>query len=181
MLEESDVYSFLLPLVSYPDDPLGYSGRLELSADEALKLPVRADGSRRFICQIEDLKPWHAALISDGIGSYFILVNKERNAAIQRAGFDLRKLKVQLMADQSEYGMEMPEELGELLLMDAEANTYFHALSPGKQRALIYLVAKPKGEATRLKKAVGIVSYLLEVRGKLDFRELGDWLKETRI
>ena len=177
---DAEVYTFFLALRSYPDDPLGYYGRLELSAQQAKALPVRADGSRRFVCQVEDLKPWHAALISDGGGKYFILMNKDRIAFLEQGAYRLDRLKVELVADTSAYGMEMPVELGELLLIDLEANHYFHALTPGKQRSLLYLVAKPKTEATRLKKAVGIVSYLIEVRGNLDFRELNTWLKEAR-
>ena len=73
--------------------------------------------------------------------------------------------------------MPMPEELGELLLIDELGSQYFHALTPGKQRALIYQVAKPKREATRLRKAVGILDYLKSVRGKLDFKELNEFVR----
>jgi len=117
-------------------------------------------------------------LLPDGKGDFFIIVNKARTKRMRSAGYALDALKVTLVPDTSEYGMPMPEELGELLLLDEEASKYFHALTPGKQRALIYQVAKPKREATRLRKAVGITEYLKVVRGKLDFAELNAYVKE---
>ena len=165
-------YAFELPLTQLADDPLGYNGRLVLPAEEVEALPVREDGSRRFVCRVEDAEPWHAAFVPDGMGQYFILVNQRRIDAWRAAGYDLARLSVVLTPDASTYGMAMPAELGTLLDLDEEGDEYFHALTPGKQRALIHQVASAKREATRLKRAVGIVEYLKSARGKLDFREL---------
>lgn len=174
----AQAFTFALPLTERPDDPLGYAGRLVLDADAVAALPVRDDGSRRFVCGVEGLEPWRAALIPDGTGAYFVIVNKTRIAALRRAGADLSALAVELVPDDSAYGMDMPVELGELLAQDEAADRYFHALTPGKQRTLIYQVASAKREATRLKRATGIASYLVEVRGALDFRELQSYLRE---
>lgn len=38
----------------------------------------------------------------------------------------------------------MPEELEELLHQDEEGNRLFHALTPGKQRTLLYYIGAPK-------------------------------------
>ena len=177
-MSDPTAYRFTKPLAVYADDPLGYAARLEFSAGEVEALPVRADGSRRFVCTVEREPPWHVALIPDGVGNYFIIVNKERLARWREAGYAFAQLSLKLTPDDSEYGMPMPDELGELLLMDEEGSRYFHDLTPGKQRALIYQVAKPKREATRLRKAVGIIDYLKSVRGVLDFRELNAFLRD---
>jgi uncharacterized protein YdeI (YjbR/CyaY-like superfamily) len=73
--------------------------------------------------------------------------------------------------------MPMPEELEELLLQDPEGDMYFHELTPGKQRNLIYMVSKPKGVDTRIKKALVIVQHLKEVKGQLDFKMLNEAYK----
>ena len=169
---------FTLPLTVVPDDPLGYAGRLVFDAETVAALPRRADGSRRFICTLADLEPWHAALIPDGTGAYFIIVNAQRIADLEASGADPQRLRCTLAPDETEYGMEMPAELAEALAQDGEADRHFHALTPGKQRALIHQVTSAKREATRLRRATGIAAYLVEVRGVLDFRELAAYQRE---
>ena len=61
---------------------------------------------------------------------------------------------------------------------DEEADKYFHQLTPGKQRSLLHIIAKPKREETRLKKAVVITEYLKTNKGKLDFTALNLAFKE---
>ncbi len=168
-------------IVEEPDDRLGYSGKLCIDAETVEQIAASNAGSKRIIVSVANLIDWHAAFISSGKGDYFIIVNKERVKALRQNDIDLSKVEISLLPDESEYGMPMPVELAELLAMDSEANTYFHKLTPGKMRALMYIIAKPKRETTRLKKAIGILEYLKEVRGKLDFRELNEWLKEQSI
>lgn len=134
------------------------------------------EGHKRVVCEIEGLEPFQCALMPKGDGQYFINLNKERR---KKMGLHLgAKINVQLKADQSKYGLPMPEELGELLKMDEEGNQIFHQLTPGKQRTLIHLVGKPKRSATRLNKAVVIVDYLKAVQGRLDFKELNEAFKQ---
>ncbi len=172
--------TFIGAIAEEPDDVLGYSGKLYVDTDTVEQMAATNDGSKRIIISISETIEWHAAFIPSGKGDFFIIINKERVKALRQNNVDLAKVHVTLLPDESEYGMPMPIELGELLSMDSEVDAYFHALTPGKMRALMYIVAKPKGEPTRLKKAVGIVEYLKEVRGKLDFREMNTFLKERR-
>lgn len=115
------------------------------------------------------------ALLPDGTGNYFILVNK-----VICKKYDLEpneEVTLVISPDDSEYGMPLPEELAELWAMDEEAYQVFHQLTPGKQRSLIYQIAKPKGEDTRVKKAVQVSEYLKSVGGKLDYKELNAYIK----
>jgi len=176
----SKAVTFTGALIEEPDDVLGYSGKVFVDSDTVERMAASNAGSRRIIVSIAETIEWHAAFIPSGKGDFFIIVNKDRVKALRQNDINLDKLTVTLLPDESDYGMPMPVELGELLAMDNEADKYFHALTPGKMRALMYLVAKPKREETRLKKAVGIVEYLTEVRGKLDFRALNDWMRERR-
>lgn len=167
-------------IIEDPDDTLGYSRKLYVDADLVNRIAASNQGSKRVLVSFSETVEWHAAFIPSGRGDYYIIVNKERVKALRQNGINLAKVDVTLTPDESEYGMPMPIELAELLSMDSDADTYFHALTPGKMRALMYIIAKPKREETRLKKAVGITEYLKEVRGKLDFRELNVWMKEQR-
>ena len=125
---------------------------------------------KRIICEINGIYKFHCALMSNGKGDFFIMINKQVKKKLDLT----RGLIVHLLIekDNSKYGMEMPEEFSELLAIDELGDTFFHKLTSGKQRALIHLVAKNKRIETRINKALVIVDYLKESQGKLDFKEL---------
>lgn len=119
----------------------------------------------------------HSALMSMGNGRYFININKEIRSKLKlRIG---SKLQVTLTPDDSKYGMEMPEEFQVLLDQDTEGSEYFHAHTPGRQRALIYIVAKPKNPDKRLQKANVILEFLKLNNGNLDFKALNQAFKNA--
>ena len=133
--------------------------------------------NKRVICTLNESEKIHAAIMPRGDGSYFIMINK---ALRKKLGLESgSELRVQLEVDNSKYGMPMPEELGALLEMDDEGSQYFHSLTAGKQRSLIYMVSKPKTSDTRLKKALVIVDYLKFTKGKLDYKELNQAFKDS--
>lgn len=134
------------------------------------------DKDRRVICKVNDTAPFHAALMPNGKGDFFINLNKERRKII---GTEIGEpIEVALEKDESKYGMPMPAEMEELLALDDEGSEYFHALTLGKQRSLLHLVGKPKNSDTRIKKAIVIVEYLKNSKGKLDFKELNQAFKD---
>ena len=142
------------------------------------KVELLLTGDKRIVCEFENGLKTYSALLSNGKGDFFININKEvRKKLGVNAG---SKVKIKITKDQSEYGMPMPEELGEILYQDVEFHHVFHQLTPGKQRNLIYIVAKPKGSDTRLRKALAICDYLKMVNGKLDFRELNEFFKNNK-
>ena len=114
-------------------------------------------------------------LMADGKGDFFITVSKETR---KRFGLELHdEVHLTIAPDDSQYGIELPAELAELWELDEEARTLFHRLTTGKQRGLIYMVDKPKGAATRVKKAVQITEYLRSTGGVLDYKELNAYMK----
>lgn len=154
-----------------------WSGHVNVPAD--IVLALKAQSISRLVCTFNSQETSHSALMGHGDGTYYILLNKERS---KKLGVDVGSpVQVSIKEDISPYGMPMPGEMAELLRQDIEANKYFHALSPGKMRSLIYIVAKPKGSDTRLKKAIGIFEYLKSVKGNLDFREMNEVLKDNRF
>jgi uncharacterized protein YdeI (YjbR/CyaY-like superfamily) len=110
-----------------------------------------------------------------GDGTHFININKElRDQLKLRVGMEVTAT---LQKDESKYGLPIPEELQELLIQDPEGDRLFHALTPGKQRSLIYIVGKPKQSETRIKKAVVLIEHLKANLGKIDFKRLNEDMK----
>ncbi|SFT52710.1 protein of unknown function [Lishizhenia tianjinensis] len=137
-------------------------------AQEAVQNFITDD--RRILLYFNDKDYIHCALMPDGLGDYFVNINKE-----VRRQFDLEEdiaIQVTLTKDDSKYGMPLPQELEELWKNDVVFYDYFHALTPGKQRNLLHLVNKIKSADKRQEKAIVIYQYLIEAKGKLDFKEL---------
>lgn len=131
--------------------------------------------NRRIKCLIEGEIEIQSSLMPYPDG-YFILINQQ---IISKLGLTVGdQFSIILEKDTSEYGMEMPEELQALLDQDKQANEYFHSLTPGKQRNLIYIVNQVKNSDSRLTKAFAIIDHLKEVNGKLEFRLLNEKIKE---
>ncbi|OAV44361.1 DUF1905 domain-containing protein [Lewinella sp. 4G2] len=129
----------------------------------------------RVIMQINGEGATHRALHPDGNGNYFILISKEIQK--EHRVDDGEEIEITLRPDDSKYGMPLPEEVSELWAMDEEARRVFHLLTLGRQRSMLYLMGKPKGAATRVKKTVQIHEYLKSTNGVLDSKELNAYIK----
>ena len=142
---------------------------------DAISQHFLKEGNTRVLCSLNGDEPFHCALMPRGDGMYFININKEvRDKLNLRLGAEINAT---LKKDESKYGMPMPEELEELLAQDPEGDELFHALTPGKQRSLIYIAGKPKQSETRLKKAVVVIEHLKANKGKIDFKQLNEDMK----
>lgn len=155
------------------DSTLGWHFTIPVIKDIAEKF---TENDRRVMCSINGEQSFHAALMFDGKGDYFINLNKERR---KKLGLVVGEpISVTLTKDESKYGMPMPEEFGELLAIDDEGDKYFHALTPGKQRNLLHIIGKPKSSDVRLKKAIVVNEHLKKTQGKLDFKQLNQDFKD---
>lgn len=75
--------------------------------------------------------------------------------------------------------MEMPIELREVLDQDEHADTLFHKLTPGKMRNIIYAVASVKSSEIKIRRALVYAEHLKKNKGKIDFKELNQEMKEA--
>lgn len=133
---------------------------------------------KRLVCQINGEHEFSCALMPKGDGLYFININKEI-----RTKFHLQigdKVQLELWPDESKYGLPMPEEMEVLLQQDPEADKLFHALTPGKQRSLLFMIGKPKTSTIRLNKALAITEYLKGAGGKVDFKDMNAFIRSFR-
>lgn len=142
------------------------------------------NNSKRVVCTLFGETDFQCALMARGkgaepgaAGKYFINLNKKLRSQYRLEIGD--KVEASIRPDDSKYGLPMPEEMAELLAQDSEGDHYFHQLTPGKQRSLLFIVGKPKGSEVRLKKAIVVIEHLKVNEGKLDFQRLNQDFKEA--
>ncbi len=156
----------------------GHVWQVGIPIPDKISKELVKEGEKRVVCTIEEER-FQAALIPDGSGGFFVLLNKERRKKLGKDVGDT--IEISLEKDDSKYGMPMPEEFQELLNQDPEGDTLFHRLTPGKQRSLLHIIGKPKTSNTRLTKAIVIISYLKSTGGMLDYKELNEAFKHNRL
>ena len=144
--------------------------------DEAA-VPFLGNKSRRVICKINEKIEFQCALMPKGDGSFFINLNKKHRDTLGCSLGD--PLTAELRADESEYGLPMPDELREIFKLDDEASHLFHALTPGKQRTLLHIISTVKNSDLRISRALTVIDHLRRNHGKIDFKKLGEAFKNN--
>ena len=138
---------------------------------------IIADNHKRIRYRIKGQNIWvSAALMAKGDECFFINVNQDRRKQFQLEEGTMVDLEI--IQDQSKYGIDIAEEFEAFLDVDDVFKRYFDQLTPGKQRSLIHLASKPKRSETRIHKSLKIVDYLKLNEGKLDFKALHESFKE---
>lgn len=146
-----------------------------LVVPEEYAKPFLDGNDRRVVCTLNGSLEFQCALMHKGDGHFFININKKiRDKLKLQLG---SMVEVTLCKDESEYGLPMPEEFAEVLSQDEAGNQLFHALTPGKQRNLLYIAGQPKTSDVRLKRAVVLVEHLKANKGKIDFKQLNQDMK----
>lgn len=122
-------------------------------------------GSRRVICTLNGVETFPCALMPYQ-GTYFVMVNKDRRT---RLGISPgSRVTVEIVADESEYGMPMPEELQEVLNQDPDGEIHFKGLRDGVKRSMMYYIGKLKDVDRRIHAALILVDHLKRNDGKID-------------
>lgn len=130
--------------------------------------------SRRVVCTINGGEGVQCALLPSG-DMFYIIVNKKKRDALGIVAGDI--VDVLLERDESKYGLPMPEEFAEVLRQDPDGDRMFHALTAGKQRSILYQLAKPRDIDLRIHQALLIVDHLKENDGKIIDKILYEELK----
>lgn len=129
---------------------------------------------KRVVCSINGGEPFQCALMPWG-GTFYIIVNKSKRDAVGVVGGDM--VSVELGKDESKYGLPMPAEVREVLKQDPEGNKMFHALTPGKQRSMLYWLSRTKDIDRRIHKTLIFLEHLKKNDGKLDGNKLAEEMK----
>ena len=151
-----------------------WGGHFRVPARIAEKLADRS--SRRVVCTLNDSMVYQCAILPFGKGVRVISVNKKIRDTLGLGFGD--EIRVSLARDTSTYGLPVPDEFRELLRQDAEGDRLFHGLSRGKQRTLLYMIAKAKNSAKRIEQALIVVNHLKINFGKIDYRKLSTSLRK---
>lgn len=164
-----------------PEDTYHFQSTLEISTNRlwgchfavpqtAAAALIAKGEARRVVCTLNGRAEFQCALLPRGDGSFVISVNKKLQTSLGvKPGM---QVQVSLRRDDSEYGLPMPEELKELLAQDEEGDRLFHALTPGKQRTLLYIIGHVKNPDARITRALVVVEHLKMQNGKIDYRRL---------
>lgn len=125
----------------------------------------------RLLCTINNKLTFQGGLVALGNGSGYVSINASR---LKKLGLKFNDaITVSLKKDYSEYGMEMSEELKELLAQDVEGMRRFNMLTPGKQRYIIHYVNTVKSSQLRINRAILLITNLKKTKeGKESFRAM---------
>tara|TARA_B100001115_G_scaffold184631_1_gene187963 strand:- start:345 stop:809 length:465 start_codon:yes stop_codon:yes gene_type:complete len=108
--------------------------------------------SKRVLIYGPDQKAIHRALQLRKDGYALIALSKAILKGWKMEVGDLVQIRVE--PDTSEFGMSFPEEFKIVLEQDPEAAAVFERLKPGRQRGVLHYVSQPKGEESRIKRAL---------------------------
>ncbi|MBN8567537.1 MAG: DUF1905 domain-containing protein [Flavobacteriales bacterium] len=132
---------------------------------------------KRVVCTLNENFSFHCAMLPKSTFHY-ILLNK---AICKKLNLHLNDdVEVELVKDESKYGMPLSEEMEEVLFSDPDGSHLFHQLTPGKQRTLIHVVNKYKSSQLRIEKSFVILEHLKNRKGVLDFKGLNEDFKSFK-
>lgn len=134
------------------------------------------DGTnRRVVCTVNGEVKYHCAIHGDGTGKHRIMLNQQRCKQLRLLRGDV--IDVELQKDTSEYGVEMSEELREVLDQNADADRIFHEFTKGMQRTLIYWVDNVKSSEIKIRRALVMTDHIVNQNGKPDYKLLNVEMK----
>ncbi len=134
------------------------------------------DSAKRAVCTLNGSERYQCGILRGVKSQYVITVNATIRKKLKVVFGDT--LQVDLEPDTSEYGLPLTEELKVALELDPDASELFHALTPGKQRTLLYIAANVKNPNLRAQRAIVILEHLCQQRGAIDFKLLNASIKE---
>lgn len=127
--------------------------------------------SIRLWCTANEKVKWQCGLTALGNGDAYISLNAQRLKQLKAKPDD--EVTLSLEKDDSEFGLEVPEELKELLEQDPEGNKRFHQLVAGKQRFIIRVITSVKSSQLRVERTVTLIENLKKLTvGKESFKDI---------
>ncbi|AWM13646.1 hypothetical protein DI487_07080 [Flavobacterium sediminis] len=161
---------------SFGENSLGHGPYIKIP-DTIFEAMLKLSPDKRIKCTLNYLVTVSRAMSPKG-DFHYILLNKE---VLKLANVTISDtVNVELQPDQSKYGIEITEEMEEVLFSDPEGSTLFHQLTPGKQRTLITIVNKIKSSQLRIERSFVILAHLKKLKGQIDFKILQQDFKDYR-
>ncbi len=136
------------------------------------------DTTRRVVCSINGAPGFQCGILRGLKTKFVITVNATIRKKLKLEFGDT--MQIVLREDDSEYGLPITEEMKAALELDEDGSEYFHKLTPGKQRTLLYIASNVKSPDARALRAVAILDHLRETAGEIDFKRLNAAIKATK-
>ncbi len=127
---------------------------------EAIIGPFLAKNKKRVraVARYENKELEFFGAIQKRHGDHFMMFGKRYQKVLGLFPNDIFEL--QFFEDTSKYGVEVPEEFEAVMLSDYDAFQLFESLTPGKQRGLIYAIARYKNSQIKIDKTLLICENL---------------------
>lgn len=126
---------------------------------------------RRVVCTLDGTETFNCSLFPSK-GNYFITLNKKLRDKLGLKIGDFAT--IELVKDESKYGMPMPEEFAEVLRQDGEGRRLFDALSPGNQKLMLKLIVSARDVDKRIIRALTGIELLKRSAGVFDYHRQHD-------
>ncbi|WP_395043882.1 hypothetical protein [Flavobacterium sp.] len=145
--------------------------------DEIYQKMILLSPKKRIVCTLNNSYTFHCAMIPKN-PFHYIMLSKEKIKELKLNIND--EISVEIIADKSEYGIDVSDEFQEVLDCDEIGEILFKKLTPGKQRSLIYLMNKTKNSNLKIEKCFVILEHLKRNKGILDLELLNQDFKNYR-
>ena len=163
-------------LKAFKENSLGYGPHIVIPNNVFEKM-LELVPNKRVKCTLNNEMTVSRAMSPKGNINY-ILLNKD---IVKKLKIDFGdEVSVELQPDQSKYGIDITEEMEEVLYSDPEGNDLFDKLTPGVQRSLIYIVNKIKSSQLRIERSFVILEHLKKMKGKVEYKILQQDFKDYR-
>ncbi len=150
---------------------LGYLNTTVVVIPATIVQQVGGMANKRFLCSVNGAKAFQGGFLAYGEGEACISINAKRMKEAGVKDGDIADLHLQ--EDHSKYGMDMPEELKEVIDQIPDAQRRFDLLTPGRQRYIIHYVASVKSQQLKVERALLLIGNLVKLpQGKEQFRDL---------
>lgn len=151
-------------LKAFDENSLGYGPHIIIPEDVFEKM-LAVTKNKRIKCTLNNTITVSRAMSPKG-DFHYILLNKE---VLKKYKLEIGdEVSVELQPDISKYGIDISEEMEEVLYSDPEGNAFFDKLTPGVQRSLIYMINKIKSSQLRIERSFVILEHLKKMKGKID-------------
>lgn len=147
-------------VISLPGFPSATGIAVPANVVKALKAKFKG----RFQCALGGKVEYSCGLMPLGGGKAYVFLSKPRRLQLGLEVGD--PVTARLTPDNSKYGMPVPRELTEFLRQDAAARKAFAALTPGKQRNIIFYVSGARTEDTRIERVFRLLTNLKRLTGR---------------
>lgn len=157
---------FTANISRFEDSAIFWTSIIKIPDEIYLKM-IKIVPNKRIICQINNKLDFHCGMLPKS-SFHYIMLSKEKTKILNLKIND--EIQVEIFPDSSEFGMNICEELTEVLMSDNEGKILFEKLTSGKQRSIIYLISKTKNAQLRIEKSFVLIEHLKRNKGKIDFR-----------